>query len=577
MVKNIDNIRVAKMLDDIADILEIIDGNRFRIAANRKAARSIENLSKDIVEIHKKDNLQTIPGVGKGIAKHIKEMIKTGKSKELEKLRKKIPKGVTKLMEIEGVGPKKAKLFYKKFGVKSIKGLKKLAKSHKLKDLKGWGQKSEQNILKGIKLYKKFSDRFALGEVYDMTQKIKKKLAKSDLTKKVEICGSFRRAKETIGDLDILITSKKPKKAIDFFTSLKQVDQILLKGDTKARVTLKHGPEVDLRVVDPKSFGAAMHYFTGSKDHNIHIRKLGIKKGLKINEYGIFQKNNKKRIGGKTEKEIFNAVDLTFIPPEIREDKGEIKAAKNNNLPNLIKQNDIKGDLQMHSNWSDGNASILEMAKACKKKGYKYMAITDHASPMGMINGINKDNVSDYLKEIKKANKKIKGLYIFAGCEVDILSDGSLYLSDNILKKFDIVLAAVHSGFKKPEKEQTKRVLKAIENKHVNILAHPTGRMIKKREPINLNINKLIQKAKTTNTVLEINASWQRLDLKDTQAFLAKKESVKLSISTDAHDPRTLSTMRFGVLTGKRGWLEKKDVINTKSLNSFKKFLKHQK
>ncbi len=576
-MESIDNIRVAKVLDDMADILEIIEGNRFRISANRKAARSIENLSKDIVKVYENDKLQTIPGVGKGIEKHIKEIIKTGKSKELEKLRKKIPKGVTKLMEIEGVGPKKAKLFYNKFGVESIKDLKKLVKSHKLRDLKGWGEKSEQNILKGIKLYKKFSERFALGAIYDMALNIKQKLEKSDLTKKVEICGSFRRAKETVGDLDILITSEQPKKAINFFTSLKEINQVLQNGDTKARVTIKHGPEADLRVVDPKSFGAAMHYFTGSKDHNIHIRKMGIKQGLKINEYGVFKKKNNKRVGGETEKEIFKSVNLPFIPPEIREDKGEIEAAKENKLPKLITNKDIKGDLQMHSKWSDGNTSILEMAKACKKRGYKYIAMTDHASPLGMINGIDKNNSSDYLKDIKKADQKINGIKIFAGCEVDILDDGSLYLPDKILKKFDIVLGAIHSGFKKDKEDQTKRVLKAIENKYVNILAHPTGRMINKREPINLDIDKLIKKAKTTNTILEINASWQRLDLKDTHVFLAKKQGVKLVISTDSHDPKTLSTMRFGVLTGRRGWLEKKDVINTKTLKDLKNIFKIKK
>ncbi len=571
---NIDNIKIAQVLNEMSDVLEIIDGNKFRIAANRKAARSIENLNKNIISLYEKDKLQSIPGVGKGIEKHIKEIIETGNSKELKRLRKKIPKEVSDLMKIQGIGPKAAKLFYDKFNVKSVKDLKKLIDSKKLRKLKGWGKKSEENILQGIELYKKFNKRLALGSIYNIAINIKKELQRSDLIEKVEICGSFRRGKETIGDLDILITSKKPKKAIDFFTSLDEIGQVLLKGETKVRVIIKHGPEADLRVVDPKSFGAAMHYFTGSKDHNIHIRKLGIKKGFKINEYGVFKKKNNKRVGGEKEEEIFELLDLSFIPPELRENKGEIEAARENTLPNLIKEEDIKGDLQMHSNWSDGNASILEMAKACKKRGYKYIAITDHASPMGMINGIDKNNFSDYLENIKKANNSISGIKILAGCEVDILSDGSLYLPDKILKKFDIVLGAIHSGFKKNKKEQTQRIIKAISNQYVNILAHPTGRIINKREPINLDIEQIIKKAKETNTILEINASWQRLDLKDNYAFLAREKGVKLVISTDSHDPQTLSTMRFGVITGRRAWLEKKDVVNTKSLELLNKVFK---
>lgn len=572
-MKNLDNIRIAKMLDNMSDILEVIDGNRFRIAANRRAARAIDNLDKDIIKIYKKDNLQSIPGVGKGIEKHIKEIIKTGKSKELNRLRKKIPKGVTNLMNIQGIGPQKAKLFYDKFNVKTIKGLKKLVKSHKLRKLKGWGEKSEKNILKSIKLYKKFQKRFILGAFYDMAISIKDKLKKSDLIEKVEICGSFRRGKETIGDLDFLITSNQPKKAIKFFTSMKEIDRVLLSGDTKARVVIKEGPQADLRVVDPKSFGAAMHYFTGSKDHNIHIRKLGMKKNLKINEYGIFKKSNNKRIGGKNETQVFKSIGLPYIPPEIREDKGEVEMAQKNKLPTLIKDQDIKGDLQMHSNWSDGNKTILEMAKACKKMGYKYLAITDHATPMGMINGLNKNNVNNYLKDIKKANKKIKGIKIFTGCEVDILENGDLFLPDKILQKFDIVLGAIHSGFKKEKTEQTQRLAKAMKNKHIDIIAHPTGRIINKREPINLNMEKIIKIAKKENVVLEINASWQRLDLKASYAKLAKENKVKLAISTDAHSPNSLKFMKFGVLTAKRGWIEKKDVINTKSLKSFEKFI----
>lgn len=571
-----DNIEIANILKQIANILEIINANPFRVVAHRRAAQSIENMAHNIKTIYNEGKLEQISGVGKAISDHIKELIETGKCQEFEKLKKRIPVGVLELLNIEGLGPKKVKLFYQKFGVKSVPQLKKLVKSHNLLKLKGWGEKSEKNILRGIELYKRFKQRFALGEVYFLSQNIIRKLKQSKLINKVEICGSIRRAKETIGDLDILATSKTPKKAIDFFTSLDEVQRVVAKGTTKARVVLRRGPEADLRVVKPESFGAAMHYFTGSKHHNIHIRKIGIEKKLRINEYGVFKKTKGKlvRIGGKTEEQMFKSVGLPLIPPEIREDEGEIEAGQKGKVPKLVKLNDIKGDLQTHTKWSDADNTILEMAQAAKHKGYTYIAITDHASPMGITNGLNQKNILNYISAVKRADKKIHGIKVLVGIEVDIMQDGTLYLPDKILKKIDVVLAAIHTGFRKPESEQTKRVIRAIKNPYVHILAHPTGRIINRREPIELNIEEIIDAAKKTGTILEINAAWQRLDLKAVHARIAKNKRVKMVISTDAHSIDELDMMHFGVLTARRGWCEKKDIINTFPLNKFLKTLK---
>lgn len=578
-----DNIEIAQILSQIADILEIIDANQFRVIAYRRAAQIIETLTEDIHQIYQQNALEQIPGVGKGIAEKIKELIETGECKGFEKLKKKIPLSVLKLLNVEGLGPKKIKLFYKKYGVKTIPQLEKLAKSHKLLKLKGWGQKSEKNILRGITLYKKFSQRFTLGEAYFLSQDILKQLKQSKLVNQTEVCGSVRRAKETIGDLDILATSEVPQKAIDFFTQLPMVRKVLAKGLTKANVIIKRGPETDLRVVKPGSFGAALHYFTGSKAHNIRIRRLGMEKGLRINEYGVYKIRNQKsgvkkliKIGGEKEKDIFEAVGLPWIPPEIRENEGEIEAAKQNKLPKLVNLKQIQGDLHLHTNWSDGSDSILQMAEAAKKRGYKYIAITDHASPIKVTNGLNSERIVNYVRAIKQINQKIAGIKVLSGIEVDIQKNGQLYLPDNVLKKLDLVIAAIHSGFHLPKNEMTQRIIQAIKNPYVHILAHPTGRLINKREPYELDMEKILKIARQTNIIMEMNASWTRLDLNATQARLTKNKGVKMVISTDAHSANRLTMMQFGVATARRGWLEKGDIINTLPLEGLLKVLKRR-
>ena len=568
-----DNIEIAQILNEVADILDIQEANKFRAGAYRRAAQVIEAMPEDINEIYRENKLEEIPGVGESIAEKIKELIEKGKSKEIEKIKAKVPEGLSQLMEIEGLGPKRVKFLYQKFRVDSIGKLKKLIESHKLLKYKGWGEKSEANILRGIELYKRFSQRFLLGKVYFLSQDILAKLRGSAHIERVEICGSIRRRKETIGDLDILAISKKPSQAIDFFCNLPIVGQVLARGSTKANVVLRHGPEADLRVVKPESFGAAMHYFTGSKAHNIHIRRMGMEKGLRINEYGVFRKRGKKliRIGGKTEEEVFKAVGLPWIPPEIREDEGEIEAAQTNKLPKLVKLGDIKGDLHVHTNWSDGEHSILEMAESAKKKEYEYIAITDHGSPMGIVHGLSPKRVMDQIKAVRAADKKIHGIKILTGIEVDILPDGRLYFPDKILEKLDIVVAGVHSSFRQSEKLMTARIARAIKNPNVDIIAHPTGRILNEREPYEMDMEEIIKLARETNTILEINAFWNRLDLNAVNARLAKMSKVKIAISTDAHNIMGLDIMRFGVDTARRGWLEKKDVINAWPL---KKMLK---
>jgi DNA polymerase (family X) len=568
-----DNIEIAKIFNEIADILEIKNANRFRISAYRRAAQVIESLPQDIKEIYQADKLEDISGIGKTLAQFLGELITKGKSAELEKIRKSISPGLIKLLRINSLGPKRVKFLSKKFKVKSLENLKKLITTHKLLKEKGWGIKSEQNIFEGIKLYEKFSQKYLLGEVDGLVNNILTKLKKHSNIKRAEICGSFRRSKEIVGDLDFLTTTDHPEKAIRFFCRLPEVRKILSQGPTKIKVLLRRGLEADLRVVGPESFGAAMHYFTGSKAHNIAIRKIGIERGLKINEYGVYRRTGRK-IGGREEMDIFEAIGLPWISPEIRENTGEIEAARKNVLPELISQNDLKGDLHIHTTWSEGAQSILEMAQAAKKMGYEYIAITDHDATIGITHGLTAERVLKQLSEIKKINKSLKGFRILSGVETDILKDGSLSLPDKILARLDIVVASVHSSFRQPKNEMTKRIIKVIRNPYVSIIAHPTTRIINRREPINIDLENIFREAKKNKTAMEINAEWHRLDLSDVNARMAKNFGVRFSISTDAHNLTEYQNMKFGIAVARRGWIEKKDVLNTMSLNNLLKFLK---
>jgi len=568
------NLELAEIFYKIADILEM-EKIEWKPRAYRKAARSIETMATDIEEVYKKGGLKAldqIPGVGRRISEKIEEYIKTGKINAFEKLKKKLPSGLDELMNIPGMGPKKAVKLYKKLKIKNIKQLVKAAKKGKIRKLEGFGEKSEQDILRGVALKEQSKGRMLLGRALDVARSLKQQIEKTGSVKNIEIAGSIRRRKETIGDIDILATSKQPQKVIQAFTKLPEVKTILAKGPTKSTVIISPGIQADLRVLPAEIFGSGLQYFTGSKDHNIKLRNIAIKKGYKLSEYGLFKK--KTRIAGKTEQEIYKKLGMQYIPPELRTNTGEIEAAQRKKLPKLIDYTDINGDLQMHTKWSDGSNTIEEMARAAKKLGYKYIAITDHSKSEHIAKGMDIKKLNQYLKAIEKARTKVKGITILKGAEVDILADGSMDYDNKTLKKLDVVLAAVHSRFKMSKTEMTKRICKALENPYVNILAHPTGRIISERAPYKMDLNKIIEVAKKNKVALEINAYPSRLDLNDANARIAAEKGAKITINTDAHQVDQLRYMELGVATARRAWIKKEQVINTKTSSEIKKFLK---
>ncbi|MEA3493180.1 MAG: DNA polymerase/3'-5' exonuclease PolX [Candidatus Margulisiibacteriota bacterium] len=569
-----DNFEYAKIFWEMGDLLELKDENPFKARAYRRAAQNIEAFPENIEEVYAEGGikaLQTIPGIGLHIAEKIEDQIKTGKISAYKKLLKEFPKSFLDIASIQSMGPKTANLLYRKLGIDSLKKLEKAAKDEKLRNLPGFGAKKEQNILRGLQIKKESRGRYLLDEATAYAELIVEELEKLKEVKNILPCGSLRRGQETIGDIDILVISPTPKKIMETFTKLPVVRDVLARGETKSSVILKNNMQADLRVVEAKSFGAAAHYFTGCKAHNIHLRQLAQKNGWKVSEYGIFK--GKKQINGKSEEGMFTKFGFQYIPPELREMRGEFEAAAKKIIPKLVELKDIKGDLHIHTKATDGSNSIEEMAMAAKALGYEYIAITDHTQSTRIAGGLNEKEMLAHLKKIKAANKKVKGIEILAGSEVDILPNGDLDYSDTTLKEMDIVLAAIHSRFKMPKKEMTDRIIKAIQNKYVNIFVHPTGRLINERDPYELDMEKVLQAAKKFNVVMEINAHPKRLDLADIYCMRAKELGVKLAICTDAHSTDQLELMKFGVITARRGWLEKKNTINTLPLAKLKKLL----
>jgi len=573
-----ENQEFSKIFFEVAELLELKGDNPFRVRAYQKAAQNIESLSENIENVFKKggpEALEKVPGIGKGIALHIEEIIKTGNLKSREDLLKKFPKSLLEMMSVPGIGPKTAMLAFKKLKIDSIEKLERAAKDGTLEKLPGIRAKKIANILAGVELKKKAIGRFSIGTALPYAEAVIEKLKKLKDVDRILPCGSLRRAKETIGDIDILVTSNKPKTIMDTFTELPQVERVLAKGGTKSSVLLKNGMQADVRVVEPESFGAAVYYFTGSKQHNIQIRELGIKKGLKINEYGVFKGD--KRIGGSEEKDVFKAVGLPFIPPEIREARGEIEAAKAGKLPELIELSDIIGDLHMHSKATDGANTIEEMAAVAKKLGYRYIAITDHSKSTRVAGGLTEKEALAHMKRIDDANKKISGIEVIRGIEVDIMRDGTLDFPDSLLKEIDIVFASVHSNFKMEKSEMTKRIIKAMKNRYVHVLSHPTGRLIGEREAYKVDLDEVLNAAKDTGTFIELNAYPSRLDLDDIHCRKAKELGILIAITTDAHSTVQLQNMRYGVLTARRGWLEAGDVLNSLSLPRLLKKLRQKR
>ncbi|HDN95680.1 MAG TPA: DNA polymerase/3'-5' exonuclease PolX [Thermoplasmatales archaeon] len=561
------NQEIAKILYEIADLLEI-EGVEFKPRAYRRAAQNIESLSVDIEELYKKGQLDKIPGVGKSIAEKIKEYLETGKVRKLEELRKKIPVDIESLSAVEGLGPRMIKTLYEKLGVKNLDDLERVCKERRLRRLKGFGEKLERKILENIQLVKqRQQQRFLLGFVLPEANAIVEEL--KPYVKKISLAGSIRRRKETIGDVDILAVADEPEYVMDLFTGMKRVEKVLAKGKTKSSVRLYGGIQVDLRIVEEESFGSALQYFTGSKEHNIEVRKIAIKHGYKLNEYGLFK--GEKKIAGKDEEEVYKALGMQWIPPELRENRGEIEAALNGSLPKLVEYEDVKGDLQMHTKWSDGANTIEEMVQEAKKLGHKFIAITDHVGSLKIAGGMDEEDVKEQAKEIEKIREKYDDIYIFHGVEANIMKDGSLDVSNSLLKEVDLVLASVHSAFRMDEKEMTKRVIKAIEHEYVDIIAHPTCRIIQKREPIKLDIEKVFEAAKENDVIMEINAYPDRLDLNDIHTKMAIEMGIKISIGTDAHSKEHLKFYELGVAVARRGWAEKKDIINTYSIEELRK------
>jgi len=564
---------VSDILYQIADLLDIKGENFFKTRAYRIAAQKIEVLDEDIEDVSNENRLTDIDGIGEALAKKIKEIVETNQLRYLDELKKEIPEDLLKMLNISTLGPKKVSALYKNLKIKTIDELRKACIEGKLRDLEGFGEITEKNILRGIQLLEKTSGRVLLNVAYNDGEFYLEYLKKCKEIEEISIAGSLRRMKETIGDIDILAASEEPIKVMDYFVKFKDVHRVLVKGNTKTSVLLKDNIQVDLRVVSKDSFGAALQYFTGSKEHNVKMRSLAIKKGYKLNEYGLFNKENDKYIVGKKEKEIYEKLGLEYIEPELRENRGEIDIAAKKMLPKLVDYNDIKGDIHIHSVWSDGIETIETIANFCKKIGYKYIGITDHSQSLKIAGGLSEISVDKKIKEIEKINNKLKDIKIFCGTECDIKPDGSLDYSDEVLKKFDYVIAGIHTNFKMNSEEINKRIIKGMQNDYVGFLAHPSCRIIGRREPFELEIEKISEVARDTNTQFEINSFPDRLDLNDFYTKIAKEKGVKFIITTDAHNLNHLSFIRFGIATARRGWLEKKDVINTYSLDKFEKFI----
>jgi DNA polymerase (family X) len=576
MASHAKNAEVARLFERMADILEIVGGDSFRVSSFRRAARTISDATQDIAQLAKEDRLTELPGIGKGTAERISEYLQNGTIKDLEKLESQVPKGLPDLLNIPGMGPKKVALIHEKLKVTNLTDLKKVIESGKLAELPGFGQASVKKIAEGIAFLESSGGRTPLGLALPIAEEMAERVRRLDGVRRVELAGSIRRGVETIGDIDLLCDADDGPAVINAFVKLDGVKTVLAQGDTKGSitVTLEDGRDiqVDLRVVDSDSFGAAWQYFTGSKEHNVRLRERAVKKKWRLNEYGLW--DGDKRIAGRTEDEIYKKIGVPMVPPELREDRGELDQQAPDDLLEL---DDIRGDLHMHTVASDGKNSIEQMAEAAKKLGYDYIAICDHSRSATIANGLSINRMEQHIEDIRRADKNVKGISILVGCECDILPDGRLDYPDDLLAECDWVVASIHlamgsaKGSKK--KSATQRTLAAIENPNVSAIGHPTGRLINTREPMELDMGEIAKAAAENGTMLEINASWQRLDLKDLHVRQAIDAGVTLVINTDAHRIEGLKAMRYGVITARRGWARKSDVANTRTLNALRKLI----
>lgn len=567
------NFEISNIFNKIADLLEIKGENPFRIRAYRKAALNVEAIGKDISSMAREEILN-VPGIGSDLAAKIEEYLKTGLMDTYEKLKSEIPEGLLTILRVPGLGPKTVGLLYKKYNVTDIGELERLARGHELLKIPGIKDKTETNIIKGIDMLKRDSSRHPLGRVLPLANEIIRYLSVNAPVERLDIAGSIRRWKETIRDIDILSTSKKPEAVMKVFTHMPGIKDVLMKGPTKSSVLINEGLQVDIRVVEEGSFGSALAYFTGSKAHNIKLREIASKSGLKINEYGVFRARDGKKLGGGSEKDIYEILGLQYVPPELREDTGEIEAASAGALPRLIEIGDMKGDLHIHSNWSDGNLKLEELVKPSLERGYKYLAVTDHSKGLGVARGLDEERFAEQKRIIASLNKRLRGFRLLAGVEINIKGDGSLDFDDKTLTGFDIVVASVHSGFKQSKEQITNRIVTAMRNPYVSVIAHPTGRLLGERDAYEVNMEEVLETASETGTAIEINAYPLRLDLSEPYVKAAKLKRVPLVISTDSHNNNQFDNMIFGVSAARRGWLEKKDVLNTYACGKLMKRLK---
>jgi len=555
------NQEIADIFGRLADILEIRGEEFFRVNTYRRVARIIEDLSADVADLVESGEILDIKGVGKGTVAGIEEYLETGGMRRYEEARKSIPKGLAELLSIPGLGPKTIGLLWHELDVKSIKSLKRTLRGKKILELPGMGPKKVENIEAGIRVYESRSGRLTLGTVLPAALATVAELREATGIDEIEVAGSIRRWRETIGDIDILALSSKPAPVIKAFTELPRVVEVLAAGTTKASVRVVDGLQMDLRVVSPSVYGAALMYFTGSQAHNVKLRGLAQSKGLKLSEYGLFK--GERRIAGRTEQDVQKKLGLEFIPPELREDRGEVEAALENELPELVELADIRGDLHVHSNYSDGHSTIEEVARAAKARGYKYVSINDHSRSLGVAHGLTIERLLEQVEEIAQVNQRVTGITVLSGTEADILSDGSLDFPDDVLEKLDVVVGSIHSGFQQSGDKITGRILSAIRNPHVDIIGHPTGRLLGTRPAYDVDLEQVMAAAADAGTALEINAYHERLDLNDINARRAAEMGVKVAISTDSHHVDQMWMMELGVRTARRGWLEPANILNT--------------
>ena len=568
------NREVANILNEMAELLELHAENRFKIIAYGKAARTIESQKEDVLQICREGRLDSIPGVGKAIAQKVEEYLRTGKIQAHQDLLKDTPAGQAELLQISGLGPKTIFMLHEKLNISNLDELEKAAKEHRIRRLPRMGATSEKNILKAIERYRKRSTRIPYFVAEPIVDRILDHLKKIESLENITAAGSYRRGKETVGDIDILATAAHPEAIISAFVRMPMVEEVLSKGPTKASVIVSETIQVDLRIVEHRSYGTVLQYFTGSKDHNVRIRQLALERGYSLSEYSLKRLSDSQDLFFDREEDVYSTLGLQYVAPELREDRGEIEAAQRSALPHLTSLADIRGDLHVHSDWSDGRGSIEEMARASQALGYEYIALCDHSPSVGIAGGLSPEDLDKKIDAVFTLNETLDGVTVLVGAEVDIKADGSLDYPDDLLAKCDVVVASVHMGQQQKERAITGRLITAIENENVDIIGHPTGRIIDRRDPYEVDMQAVLQAAARTGTAMEINAHPSRLDLNDVWARAAKELGVKMSIASDAHDPEQLKVMKYGITVARRGWLEKKDLLNALTLQDLMKKLR---